>query len=89
LALSGSQPVPAGVNERWVVMITGSIATLGAGMVAMGAAVGIGWIGSSAVSAMSRQPEMAPKIQITMLIACALVEGIALFCAVICMLYAK
>ena len=70
-------------------MVTGSIATIGAGLVAIGAAVGIGWIGSSSVSAMSRQPEMAPKIQITMLIAAALVEGVALFCAVICLLGSK
>ncbi len=70
-------------------MITGSLATIGAGMVALGAAIGIGWIGSSAVSAMSRQPEIAPKIQVSMLIAAALVEGVALFCAVICLIGAK
>ena len=33
---------------------------------------------------MARQPEIAPKIQVGMLIAAALVEGVALFCAVIC-----
>lgn len=53
---------------------------------AIGAGLGIGWVGASAVGAMARQPEMAPKIQVTMLIVAALVEGTALFCAVICLL---
>ncbi len=70
-------------------MITGSIATVGAGLVALGAGLGIGWIGSSAMTAMSRQPELAQKIQVSMLIAAALVEGVALFCAVICLVGAK
>lgn len=78
-----------GIQERWRAMITGSLATIGAGLVAMGAAIGIGWIGGSAVHAMSRQPEIAPKIQVSMLIAAALVEGVALFCAVICLIGAK
>jgi len=63
-----------------------NIAVLGAGLVTIGAAVGIGWIGSSAMNAMSRQPEAAPKIQTAMLIAAALIEGVALFGAVICFL---
>lgn len=61
-------------------------ATIGAGLVTLGAGVGIGKIGGAAMAGMARQPEMAPKIQTAMLIAAALVEGIALFCAVICFL---
>ena len=64
----------------------GSIAAVGAGLVAIGAGLGIGLTGASAVQGIARQPEMAPKIQVTMLIAAALVEGTALFCAVICIL---
>lgn len=56
---------------------------LGAGLVLIGAGIGIGWIGSSAVSGMSRQPEVAGKIQTGMIIAAALIEGIALFGLVI------
>ncbi len=67
-------------------MLGGSIAALGAGMVAIGAGVGVGMVAKGALESMARQPEMAPKIQVTMLIAAALVEGVALFCAVICML---
>ncbi len=70
-------------------MIAGSIATLGAGLVTIGAAFGIGKLASAAMDGMARQPEIAPKIQVSMLIAAALIEGIALFCAVICLLGVK
>ncbi|MEI6563956.1 MAG: ATP synthase F0 subunit C [bacterium] len=66
--------------------LTGSVAGIGAGLVAIGAGLGIGWVGASAVGAIARQPEMTAKIQVTMLIVAALVEGTALFCAVICLL---
>lgn len=67
-------------------MLTGSVAGIGAGLVAIGAGLGIGLVGASAVGAMARQPEITAKIQVTMLIVAALVEGTALFCAVICLL---
>jgi F-type H+-transporting ATPase subunit c len=63
-----------------------NIAVIGAGLVTIGAALGIGWIGSSAMNAIARQPESAAKIQTAMLIAAALIEGVALFGAVICFL---
>jgi F-type H+-transporting ATPase subunit c len=62
------------------------LASLGAGLVAIGAAVGIGRIGAAAMDGIARQPEAAPKIQTGMLIAAALIEGVALFCALICLL---
>jgi len=61
-------------------------AVIGAGLVTLGAALGIGWIGSAAMNGISRQPEAASKIQTAMLIAAALIEGVALFGAVICFL---
>lgn len=67
-------------------MLGGSIAAIGAGLVAIGAGVGVGIVAKGALESMARQPEIAPKIQVTMLIAAALIEGVALFCAVICML---
>lgn len=67
-------------------MLGGSIAAIGAGLVAIGAGVGVGIVAKGALESMARQPELAPKIQVTMLIAAALIEGVALFCAVICML---
>jgi len=66
--------------------LTGSIAAIGAGLVAIGAGLGIGRLAGSAMDGIARQPEAAPKIQVNMLIAAALVEGVALFCAVICLL---
>jgi len=69
-----------------MVGLSGSVAGIGAGLVAIGAGLGIGWVGASAVGAIARQPEMTAKIQVTMLIVAALVEGTALFCAVICLM---
>ena len=61
-----------------------NFATIGAGLVTIGAALGIGKLAASAVEGIARQPEAAAKIQVSMLIAAALIEGVALFCAVIC-----
>lgn len=66
--------------------MTGSIAAVGAGLVAIGAGVGIGTLSAAALEGMARQPDMAPKLQVNMLIAAGLVEGTALFMAVICLL---
>lgn len=57
---------------------------VGAGMIVIGAGLGIGKIGGSAMEAIARQPEATNKIQTAMLIAAALIEGIgfaALFAA--------
>jgi len=62
----------------------GSIAAIGAGLAAIGAGLGIGLIGFAMLQGMARQPEMAPKLMVNMLIAAALVEGVALFALVIC-----
>ena len=56
-----------------------SLAGIGAGLAAIGAGIGIGKIGASAVEGVARQPEVASKIQTMMLIAAALIEGAALF----------
>ncbi len=64
----------------------GSLAGIGAGLAAIGAGIGIGKIGASATEAMARQPEFAGKIQTAMLIAAALVEGVALFAVVVAMI---
>lgn len=65
-------------------MGTSTFAALGAGLVMLGAAIGIGMIGGKAMEAIGRQPEAAGKIQTAMLIAAALIEGVAFFCAFIC-----
>ncbi len=59
-------------------------AALSAGLAAIGAGVGIGKIGSSAMEAIGRQPDAAGKIRTNMIIIAALIEGVALFALVIC-----
>ena len=62
------------------------LAAIGAGLVAIGVGLGIGRLAASALEGIARQPEALGKIQTVMLIAAALVEGVALFAAVICFL---
>ncbi|MBO8485161.1 MAG: ATP synthase F0 subunit C [Bacteroidetes bacterium] len=61
-------------------------AAIGAGIAAIGAGIGIGKIGSSAMEGIARQPEMAGNIRTSMLIIAALIEGVALFAVIVCML---
>jgi F-type H+-transporting ATPase subunit c len=61
-------------------------AGLGAGLAVLGAGVGIGRIGGSAAEGMARQPENSARIQTAGLIFAALIEGVALFVAVIALL---
>ncbi|MCY7359798.1 MAG: ATP synthase F0 subunit C [Rudanella sp.] len=71
---------------------TGSVAimgaAIGAGLAAIGAGLGIGRIGGSAMEGIARQPEAAGEIRTSMLIIAALIEAVALFAAVICLLVA-
>lgn len=59
----------------------------GAGLVIIGAALGISRIGATAVESMARQPEVAGNIQTAMIIAAALIEGATFFGLVVCMLF--
>ena len=51
---------------------------------ALGAGLGIGKIGSSAMEAIARQPEASGKIMTNMIIVSALIEGVALFAVAAC-----
>lgn len=62
------------------------LAGIGAGLAVIGAAIGIGRIGGSAMDAMARQPEAASKIQTAMIISAALIEGVALFAVVVALI---
>lgn len=59
---------------------------LGAGLVVFGASIGISFIGSSAMNGIARQPESSSKIKSSMIINAALVEGVALFGVIICLI---
>ena len=61
-------------------------AGLGAGVAAIGAGIGIGQIGRGAVEAIARQPEAVGDIRANMIIAAALIEGVAFFAIVISLL---
>jgi F-type H+-transporting ATPase subunit c len=66
--------------------MTGTLAAIGAALAVIGAALGIGKIGSSAMEAIARQPEAGGKIQTAMIISAALIEGVALFAVVVAMM---
>lgn len=59
---------------------------IGAGIAALGAGIGIGRIGGSAMEAIARQPEAAGDIRANMIIIAALVESVALFAVIVCLL---
>jgi F-type H+-transporting ATPase subunit c len=61
-------------------------AGIGAGIVTIGAGIGIGKIAASAMDGTARQPEATNAIRTTMIIAAALIEGVALIGAVACLL---
>ena len=63
-------------------------AALGAGVAAIGAGIGIGQIGKSAVESIARQPEASGTIQTNMILTAAFIEGVALFAVVVCFLIA-
>ena len=66
--------------------MVGSIAAIGAGLAVIGAGIGIGQVGGKAMEGIARQPEAASKIQKAMIIAAALIEGVALFAVVVALL---
>jgi len=61
-------------------------AALGAGIAAMAAGIGIGRIGGTALEAIARQPEAAGDIRANMIVSAALIEGVAFFAVVVCLL---
>jgi F-type H+-transporting ATPase subunit c len=64
------------------------LAGIGAGIAAIGAGIGVGKIGGSALEGMARQPEAAGDMRSNMIVAAALVEGVALFAVIVCLLVA-
>jgi F-type H+-transporting ATPase subunit c len=59
-------------------------AQIGAGLAVIGAGLGIGLLAKGAVESVARQPEAAGTIQILMIIAAALIEGLAFFAVIVC-----
>ena len=67
-------------------------AAAGVGVTKLGAALGAGLavigagLGGSAMEAIARQPEASGDIRMNMIIAAALIEGVALLAVVVCLL---
>ena len=61
-------------------------AAVGAALAAIGAGIGIGKIGASAMEAIARQPEAVGDIRSNMIVSAALIEGVAFFAVIVCVL---
>lgn len=81
VALLFVAPAAAQGSDRSLIEFSGAI---GAGLVTMGAAYGIGKLATAAYEGMSRQPEVAGSIQTAMIIAAALIEGFTFYALFIC-----
>ena len=66
--------------------IAKAAAGFGAAIAALAAAMGIGKIGATAMESIARQPEAAGDIRSNMIVAAALIEGVAFFAIVVCFL---
>ena len=80
---AASNVLPAVTDLSALAKIGGAI---GAGLAAIGAGIGIGSIGKSAVDAIARQPEAGADLRSTMIVIAALLEGAAMLGLVICLL---
>ena len=61
-------------------------AGIGAGLAAIGAGIGIGLIGGNFMEAIARQPEAVGDIRSNMIVSAALIEGVAFFAVIVCIL---
>jgi F-type H+-transporting ATPase subunit c len=61
-------------------------AAIGAGLGVIGAGLGIGLLAAAAMEGISRQPEAVGDIRTNMIVAAALIEGVALLAEIICVL---
>ncbi len=67
-------------------MTSATLVTIGVGLVTFGAAFGIGKLATAALEGMARKPEASKDIRGAMLVAAALIEGVAVISLVICIL---
>ena len=75
---------PAWAQGSGVSSLTFAGAGVGAGLVAIGAAFGIGKLAAAAYESMARQPEVAGRIFPALIIAAALIEGFTFYALYIC-----
>lgn len=68
------------------VSLSKSVAAIAASVVVIGAAMGISRIASTALESMARQPEVSGDIRSSMILAAALIEGVAMFAILVTIL---
>ncbi len=64
----------------------GSLALVGMGLAVLGSSIGIGILVAAALQGIARQPEAMNKIQPLMFVMASIIEAIALFVIILCML---
>ncbi len=84
-AFAQQRTQPTTVPQTEVLSGAGLGAGLGAALVIIGAGYGFGRIGSAALESMARQPEVAGRVQVAMIIIAALLEGATFFALLICL----
>jgi F-type H+-transporting ATPase subunit c len=82
LGLIALMAIPASAQSG--ITTVGMPGAVGAGLAVIGAALGIGMLAKGAVESIGRQPEAAGTIQTNMIIAAALIEGLAFFAVYVC-----
>jgi F-type H+-transporting ATPase subunit c len=85
LAQEKAAAAPGTVSQKGFSIFLGG--AFGAGLVIIGAGLGIGRIGATAVESMARQPEVAGNIQAAMIVAAALIEGVTFLALIVCMFF--
>lgn len=83
LALTAISALPASAQDGAASAFS-MPAQIGAGLAVIGAGIGIGLLTKGAVEATARQPESFGDIRMLMIIAAALIEGVALFAVIVC-----
>ena len=86
--LAQAAPVVEQINETQALLGPKAGAAIGAGIVAIGAGLGIGKLAAAAMEGIARQPEAGDNIKGSMIVAAALIEGVSLFGVVVCLLAA-
>jgi F-type H+-transporting ATPase subunit c len=66
------------VDTTVLAALEGNIATIGYGLAAIGPGIGLGILVGKTVEAQARQPEMAGRLQTTMILGVAFTEALAL-----------
>ena len=74
------------LEHTMALAVSKAAAAIGAGIVVIGAGLGISKIGSNAMDAIARQPQAAGDIRSGMILSAALIEGVALIAVIVCML---